>query len=52
MGMISLLIHSMVDFNLHIPANALMFITVLAFASISVTLPRDGSRNQKRKAES
>jgi len=51
MGMISLLIHSLVDFNLHIPANALMFITMLAFASISVTLPRDGSRNPKRKAK-
>lgn len=47
MGMISLLIHSAVDFNLHIPANALLFIAILAFAQIAGTLPREHSRTQK-----
>lgn len=41
MGMISLLIHSTVDFNLKIPANALLFIVILAFAQASRTLPRE-----------
>ena len=40
MGIMSLLIHSTVDFNLHIPANALLFIVILAMASIAGTLPR------------
>lgn len=43
MGIISLLIHSAVDFNLKIPANALLFIGILAFAQLSVTLPRERS---------
>ncbi len=38
MGIISLLIHSSVDFNLQIPANAIMFTLLLALAWITVTL--------------
>jgi O-antigen ligase len=40
MGIISLLIHSSADFNLHIPANALMFMLLIALAWISNQLPR------------
>ena len=36
MGIIALMIHSAVDFNLQIPANALTFMLVLAFAWISL----------------
>jgi len=35
MGILALMIHSFVDFNLQIPANALTFMLVLAFAWIS-----------------
>lgn len=43
MGIVSLLIHSTVDFNLQIPANAMLFVVLLAFAHLSRHLPRDGS---------
>ena len=36
MGIIALMIHSWVDFNLQIPANALTFLLVLAFGWISL----------------
>jgi len=36
MGMLALMIHSGVDFNLQIPANALTFMLLLAFAWISL----------------
>ena len=36
MGIIALMIHSSVDFNLQIPANALTFMQLLAFAWISL----------------
>lgn len=35
MGMISLLVHSAVDFNLQIPANAMLFMTLLALLWIN-----------------
>jgi len=38
MGIIAILIHSTVDFNLHIPANAATFVILLAFAWISLSL--------------
>ncbi|MDH5184469.1 MAG: O-antigen ligase family protein [Gammaproteobacteria bacterium] len=38
MGLISILIHSLVDFNLHIPANAATFMVILAFGFIASTL--------------
>ena len=35
MGITSLLIHSFTDFNLHIPANSLWFVVLLAFAWVA-----------------
>ena len=43
MGTTALLIHSWVDFNLQIPANALLFMVVLALGWISLHLDRGGS---------
>ena len=40
MGLTALLIHSSVDFNLQIPANAMLFMVLLAFAWISLYLDR------------
>ncbi len=40
MGVTSLLIHSWVDFNLQIPANAVYFMVLLAFGWISLFLDR------------
>ena len=37
MGITSILIHSFTDFNLHIPANSLWFIVLLAFAWVAVS---------------
>lgn len=31
-GIVAMLLHSLVDFNLHIPANALLFVTLLALS--------------------
>ena len=39
MAIVSLLIHSFVDFNLQIPANALMFVLMLAFCWLCRYLP-------------
>jgi hypothetical protein len=39
MGVGSILIHSFADFNLHIPANSLWFMVLLAFAWVAVALP-------------
>lgn len=38
MGVIAILIHSLVDFNLHIPANAGTFMVVIAFGFLASTL--------------
>lgn len=40
MGTIAILIHSSVDFNLQIPANAMLFMVLLAFAWIALHLDR------------
>jgi len=40
MGVTSILIHSSVDFNLQIPANAMLFMVLLAFGWISYYLDR------------
>ena len=42
MGVTALLIHSWVDFNLQIPANAVYFMVLLAFGWISLFLDRRG----------
>jgi len=36
MGVIAILIHSSVDFNLQIPANAVMFVILLALCWLSL----------------
>jgi len=41
-GAVSLLFHSFVDFNLHIPANALLFFALLAVAFNTVSLRGEG----------
>ena len=41
MGILALMIHSFVDFNLQIPANALTFMLLLAFAWISLHHGKD-----------
>ncbi len=33
-GIVALLLHSFVDFNLHIPANALLFVTLVALVML------------------
>ena len=43
MGIIALAIHSTVDFNLQIPANALVFAILLAMGWLSLYLGREGS---------
>ena len=46
MAIVALLIHSAVDFNLQIPANAAMFVVLLALAWVCRYWdPRAGSRN-------
>jgi O-antigen ligase len=40
MGALSLLIHSSVDFNLQIPANAMLFIAMLAIPIIALSIDR------------
>ncbi|MFV8819152.1 O-antigen ligase family protein [Haliea sp. E17] len=40
MGMVSLLIHSVVDFNLQIPANAALFVVLMALGWVSLHLGR------------
>jgi putative inorganic carbon (hco3(-)) transporter len=40
MGTLSLLIHSSVDFNLQIPANAMLFIAMLAIPTIALSVDR------------
>ncbi len=47
MGIIALLIHSTVDFNLQIPANAATFMVILALGWIALNLDRHpGSRHE------
>jgi O-antigen ligase len=46
MGIIAILIHSTVDFNLQIPSNAMMFMILLAMAWLALMLER---RDQHRR---
>lgn len=48
MGIVSLLIHSFVDFNLQIPANALLFVVLLALAQVALQLERKGKIRRRR----
>ena len=47
MGVAAILIHSTVDFNLQIPANALLFMVLLALAWISLYLERRSPPEEK-----
>lgn len=47
MGIIAILIHSAVDFNLQIPANAFMFVFLLALASIARWSPSRPNRRHR-----
>ena len=51
MGIIALMIHSAVDFNLQIPANAMAFMLVLAFGWISLYHDRGGHSRETRDEE-
>ncbi len=46
MGIIAILIHSTVDFNLQIPANAALFVALLALGHISLHLKINSSSSQ------
>jgi putative inorganic carbon (hco3(-)) transporter len=48
MGIIAMMIHSWVDFNLQIPANAMLFMLILALGWISLNLDRRAGRSQSR----
>jgi len=50
MGIIALLIHSTVDFNLQIPANAATFMVILALGWIALSL--DKQKRSKRRSRS
>jgi len=47
-GITAILFHSLVDFNLHIPANAILF-TVLA-AIVAAPIPKHARTNSKRRS--
>ena len=51
MAIITLAIHSTVDFNLQIPANAATFIVILALGQISLHLESQNSKLRKRKSQ-
>ena len=47
MGVAAILIHSTVDFNLQIPANAMLFMVLLALGWISLYLERRSPPKEK-----
>jgi len=47
MGILSILIHSTVDFNLQIPANAVMFLLLMSLAIISASLESPRHRRKQ-----
>lgn len=51
MGIISLLIHSTVDFNLHIPANAMLFSMLCALAFLARHQGQDAKENSPRQLQ-
>ena len=48
MSIVALAIHSSVDFNLQIPANALTFVIILALAWVAAKLPSQGGGGIRR----
>jgi hypothetical protein len=51
MGVTAILIHSWVDFNLQIPANATLFVTLLALGWISLHLDRRGANGLRVRTD-
>lgn len=51
-ALIGILFHSFVDFNLHIPANALLFLLQAHMLAVSLPSPKEGPRRQGRKQSS
>jgi len=51
MGVTAILIHSWVDFNLQIPANAALFMILLALGWISISLDRREGAARTRSEE-
>jgi O-antigen ligase len=49
MSITALMIHSTVDFNLQIPANALTFMVVLALAMICANMPTENTRSKEAR---
>jgi hypothetical protein len=49
MAIVGLLLHSTVDFNLQIPANALTIVVILAMGWIAKELPSKGRRKSTSK---
>ena len=47
MGVVSILIHSFADFNLHITANSLWFTVLLAFAWVANGVPNGVGKRPK-----
>lgn len=52
MGIMAIMIHSTVDFNLQIPGNAFMFVFMMAIACIARWSDLHASRNKSRKRSS
>ena len=48
MGMLAIMIHSSVDFNLQIPSNAAYFVCMMAFGWLARYLPSDACRKASR----
>ena len=51
MGITAILIHSTVDFNLQIPANAMLFMVLLAFAWLSLYMDRQPHKQPHKQPE-
>jgi O-antigen ligase len=51
-GVVGLLCHSLVDFNLRVPANAAWFVVCVAVATLPLPSPARSLRQQARTAES
>jgi O-antigen ligase len=49
MSVVALLVHSTVDFNLQIPANALTMVVILAMGWVAATLPRGAAVTPKKR---
>ena len=51
MGIVALLIHSTVDFNLQIPANSATFMVILALGWIALSMGQSARRKQRTRTK-